>query len=132
MGGIVINANNFDKSVKTVLIDSNSQAARVFYRKILDYCLNAKYWSGGIITYDVKPDERYDPTLISRRVYNNSEEFLLIMAIAGISSFDEGIEQQQLVLPTMEVIRKIKIESGFESQDALRIKGKPKWVRYDE
>lgn len=109
-------------------LDQNSQAARVFFKKVANFVKGAKAWDA-VVTYEIKPDEYVDATLISRRVYGNSDEFLTVMACAGISNFDEGFPQGPLILPNQQKLMQLKRESGFESVDANRRNGKPRWER---
>lgn len=112
----------------TAYVDQNSQAARVFFKKVANYVKNAKAWDN-VMTYEIKPDEYVDATLISRRVYGTSEEFLTVMACAGLDSFDDGFEQGTLILPNLAQLNKFKRESGFESEDSNRRDGKPRWSK---
>ena len=70
------------------MIDANPQAARAFYKKVSYFASHTKGFEVGVF-YDTKPDEIWDLTLISRRIYGNSHETLAIMAAAGIDSIDE-------------------------------------------
>lgn len=112
----------------TAYLDQNSQAARVFFRKVANYVKNAKPWDN-VMTYEIKPDEYVDATLISRRVYGTSDEFLTVMACAGIDSFDDPFEQGLLILPNAIQLDKLKRESGFESLESNRRDGKPRWSK---
>lgn len=112
----------------TAYLDQNSQAARVFFKKVANYVKNAKAWDN-VMTYEIKPDEYVDATLISRRVYGTSDEFLVVMACAGIDSFDDGFEQGILTLPNKGQLEKFKRESGFESIHSNRRDGAPRWSR---
>lgn len=64
------------------------------------------------IRYHTKPDERYDLTLIARRVYGLPEEWPVIMASAGLQSVDEPLNEQLLVLPTLAQLQTLKRELG--------------------
>ncbi len=46
------------------------------------------------IRYHTKPDERFDLTLIARRVYGLPDEWPVIMAAAGLQSIDEPLNEQ--------------------------------------
>lgn len=107
-------------------IDANSQAARVFWRKVRDFSQSAKPWQTAIY-YDTKPDERWDITLVSRRVYGRGDEFLAVMAAAGMDVIDQPLEQRRLILPTEEQLRQLKREAGFESRADFRENGRPTW-----
>ena len=107
-------------------LDENSQAARVFWRLVSTFSQTVKPWQAAIY-YDTKPDETWDLTLVSRRVYGRSDEFLAVMAAAGIDSLDYPLAQRRLVLPTEETLRQFKLEAGFESRAIYREAGKPTW-----
>lgn len=109
-------------------LDQNTQAARVFFKKVANYVKTAKPWDN-IMTYEIKPDEYVDATLISRRVYKTSDEFLTVMACAGIDSFDDGFKQGTLILPNLMQLNKLKREAGFESIHGNRRDGKPRWSK---
>ena len=64
------------------------------------------------IRYNTKPDERYDLTLIARRVYGLPEEWPVIMASAGLQSVDGPLNEQLLVLPTLAQLQTLKRELG--------------------
>lgn len=107
-------------------LDNNTQAAKVFWREVQAWVAGVKPWDSAIY-YDIKPDERWDVTLVSQRVYGRRCEFLLIMAAAGVSCVDEPIEQQQIVLPSESQLRELKFKSGFESRNEHRENGGPTW-----
>lgn len=112
----------------TAYIDQNSQAARLFFKKVSNFVRGAKAWDA-VVSYEIKPDERLDATLISRRVYGTSDEFLTVMACAGVDSFDDDFKQVVLILPNKNKLEQLKRESGFESVAANRNNGKPRWSR---
>ncbi len=107
-------------------MDTNSQAARVFYRLVRDFALGVKPWDEAIY-HDVKPDERWDATLVSSRIYGRRDEYLAVMAAAGLDGPDQPLEQRRLVLPTESRLRQLKIAAGFESRARYREDGKPTW-----
>lgn len=107
-------------------IDANSQAARAFYRMVRDFALGVKPWEEAIY-HDVLPDERWDVTLVSARVYGRRDEYMAVMAAAGLDGVDQPLEQRRLVLPTESRLRQLKMASGFESRARYREDGKPTW-----
>lgn len=109
-------------------IDQNTQSAKNFYKLVSNYSKTAKVWDA-IIQYEIKPDERHDPTLISRRVYGTPIEFLAVMACIGMSSFEDDITQKAIILPTKTVLERFKRQSGYESNAELRDNGKARWDR---
>jgi hypothetical protein len=69
--------------------------------------------NGGGVRYDTKPDERYDLTLIAYRVYGNRNEFMAILAAAGLDSVEQVIPEQTLYLPTLSQLHSIKRSTGY-------------------
>jgi len=108
-------------------VDHHSQAARVFYRLVRDFAQSAESWRDGLIEHDVTPDERWDITLVARRVYDDAGEFLAVMAAAGMDTVDQPLPQKRLVLPTPDRLRAFKRRAGFESRADYREKGRPTW-----
>lgn len=108
------------------MIDNNTQAAKAFWRAVQDWVASVKPWDVAIY-YDIKPDERWDVTLISERVYGRRCEFVAIMAAAGVSNVDEPMEQKQITLPNEGQLRQLKFKSGFESRPEYRENGAPTW-----
>lgn len=86
-----------------------------FYRAVRQFAVTAPVWSAERITYDTKPDERYDLTLISQRVYGNRDEALAVMAAAGLDRVDQELSETTLVLPNAAALARIKSETGFTS-----------------
>lgn len=108
-------------------IDKNTQAAKDFYREVRRFSEQTKSWQTSII-YEVKPDEAWDLTLVSQRVYGRRDEFLTIMAAAGLDMVDQPLLQQRLVLPNNAQLLAIKRQTGFESIGNYRTDFKPSWV----
>lgn len=108
------------------VLDNNTQAAKVFWKMVQAWVDSVKPWDQAIY-YDVKPDEKWDVTLISQRVYGRRCEHLAIMAAAGISYVDEPIPQKQIILPSETQLRSIKFAAGFESRHEYRKNGAPTW-----
>lgn len=107
--------------------DIDSQAAKDFYREVRDFAGRTKIWEPAIF-HEVLLDEIWDATLISQRVYGNRDEFLAVMAAAGVDTVDQPIPQKQLVLPTTAQLYSLKRRAGFESIEASREDGKPTWI----
>lgn len=112
----------------TQYIDNDTTAAARFWRRIQDFASHAKVWDSDAIFYQVKPDEKFDLTLISQRVYGNRDEYLAVMAAAGIDSLDQEIKQKKIVLPIPARLNSIKRETGFESNYYLRENFAPVWM----
>lgn len=107
-------------------LDKNTQAAKVFWKSVQEWAASVRQWDQ-VISYDIKPDERWDVTLISQRVYGRRCEYIAVMAAAGVSYVDSPIEQKTIKLPTEEQLRKLKFLSGFESRHEYRENGAPTW-----
>jgi len=84
-----------------------NQSKSQIYALIRQFALETPSW-GTAIRYHTKPDERYDLTLIARRVYGLPEEWPVIMASAGLQSVDEPLNEQLLVLPTLAQLQTLK------------------------
>ena len=77
------------------------------HTKLRQFALETPSW-GTAVRYHSKPDERFDLTLIARRVYGLPEEWPVIMAAAGLQSVDEPLNEQLLVLPTLSQLQTLK------------------------
>ena len=85
---------------------------RYYYQLIRDFALSVKPYESAI-RYQVKPDEHFDLTLISERVYGNRDDYLAVMAGAGLDSVEDKIPDQLLVLPTLLQLNNFKRLAGF-------------------
>lgn len=93
------------------------------------FALRTQGWQEALY-HDVKPDERFDLFLASRRIYGRNDEALTVMAAAGLDDIDAPLEQQRLTLPTEQQLRAFKKRAGFETQARYRRKdGSPTWER---
>lgn len=110
------------------MIDKNTTAAKNFYRLIRRFVETVQPWDSTAIYYFTKPDEVYDLTLVSKRVYGNRHEFLAVMAAAGLNSVDQALTQRKIILPNAMTLYAIKRESGFESDPDLRESFAPVWA----
>jgi hypothetical protein len=108
-------------------IDFDTQAARRFYGEVRKFAERTKPWQPAIF-YETHPDEIWDLTLVSQRVYGRRDEHLAVMAAAGIDSVDQPLKQKRLVLPTEQQLNLIKRRTGFESIADLREDRKPVWL----
>ena len=84
----------------------------VFYREVRAFAVKTKVFETAI-RYSTKPDEAWDLTLVSQRVYGNRYEALTIMAAAGLDRVDQELKQQSLVLPTPSQLISIKKKCGY-------------------
>ena len=81
------------------MIDKESTAAKNFYKEIRRFSERTQSWESQI-SYETKPDEAHDLTLVSQRVYGRRDEYLVIMAAAGLDMVDQALPQKRLTLPT--------------------------------
>lgn len=109
-------------------IDHYSTAARAFYGLVRTFALTAKPWDTAAVYHETAPDERWDLTLVARRVYGTPDEYLAVMAAAGLDLVDQPLEAQRLVLPSPAKLREFKRQARFESRAAARADGKPTWA----
>lgn len=109
------------------MIDKNSVAAKDFYKEIRRFSERTKPWQVAIF-YEIKPDEVFDLTLVSQRVYGRRDEYLAVMAAAGLDMVDQPIPQKRIVLPTEGQLYAIKRSTGFESISANRKDFTPIWA----
>ena len=109
-------------------IDNNTAAATAFYALVRKFAQRTQPWETAIF-YHTKPDETWDLTLVSERVYGNRDEYLTIMAAAGIDCVDMPLKQIMLTLPTASQLYAMKRRAGFESQAYLRNRQAPTWNR---
>jgi hypothetical protein len=61
-------------------------------------------------------------------VYGRRDEYLAVMAAAGIDNVDQPLKQKRLVLPTESQLYAIKRQTGFESIADLREGFGPVWA----
>lgn len=109
------------------MIDTQSQAARAFYREVADFAARATSTTPAL-RYWVTPSDIRDATMISQRVYGRRDEYLAVVAAAGVNTLEEPIPQRELVLPTEQRLAEIKRRTGFESREELREGFGPIWV----
>lgn len=82
------------------------------YAAVRNFSVSTPIWAEQI-RHEVMPDERYDLTLVSQRVYGNRDEFLAVMAAAGLDRVNSPLEQQVLVLPTIQQLDAMKKKVGL-------------------
>lgn len=68
-----------------------------------------------MITYFTLPDERWDVTLAAQRIYGSRDEWLAVMAAAGLDRLDQEMTERELRLPTKERLEAIKQFTGYRS-----------------
>lgn len=92
-----------------------------FYREVRRFSLTVPSWEDAI-RYFTKPDERWDVTLVSQRVYGNRDDYLAVMAAAGLDRLDEELTERLLVLPTPERLALIKQQTGYSSTAPRKVR----------
>lgn len=110
------------------MLDQDTRAAKAFYREVRKFAESAKPWDATAIFYETKPDEALDLTLVSVRVYGRRDEFLAVMAAAGLDTIDQPMPQKRIVLPNDGQLFAIKRRTGFESIAGYRENGAPTWA----
>lgn len=107
-------------------IDKDTRAAKSFYREVRKFAETVKPWSN-YIRYQTKPDEIWDITLVSSRVYGRRDEYLAVLAAAGLDTVTQPMPQQTLILPTDSQLTAIKRRTHFESIANYREDFAPAW-----
>lgn len=87
-----------------------------FYREVRLFAVTEPTYSGARQVVRTLPSERFDLTLVARRVYGDPEETLAIQAAAGLATVDSVLEEQNLVLPTAEHLRYLKQKCGLSTE----------------
>lgn len=99
-----------------------------FFRAVRKFSESVKPWEGHI-SHEVTPDESWDLTLVSERVYGRRDEYLAVMAAAGLSTVDQELKAgRRIALPTESQLYSMKRQAGFESQSELREGRSPVWL----
>lgn len=83
-----------------------------FYRHVRQFAATRQPWQEAV-RYDTLPDEEWDLTLVSQRVYGNRDEALAVMAAAGLDRMDQQLTQRRLILPTPIQLEAFKRMTGF-------------------
>lgn len=92
-----------------------------FYAAVRQFSVSVPSW-GAAIRYFTLPDEKHDLTLVSQRVYGNRDEWLAVMAAAGLDTLDQPLEQRELVLPTKDQLLAIKAGVGYPPPPRKRVR----------
>jgi len=85
-----------------------------FYREIRQFAATRQPWQDAA-RYDSLPDEEWDLTLVSQRVYGNRNEALAVMAAAGLDRVDQPLTQRRLILPTPIQLEAFKRLTGYST-----------------
>jgi hypothetical protein len=111
-------------------IETNTGSINLFYRLINDFATLTPPW-GEAIRYQTLPDERWDMSLVSARVYGRRDEFLTVQAAAGLDSIEYELVEQLLVLPTDTQLTALKAQAKFVNLDVDRPSSSPSDVPAD-
>jgi hypothetical protein len=95
-------------------------SAALFVRMVGDFAARTPSWSPDRINHFVGEDEINDMTLVALRVYGRREEFLAVMAAAGLDSPTEPLPQRRLVLPSSDRLSAMKKLTGYVSRNDER------------
>lgn len=79
---------------------------------VRDFAQRQPQWAECIV-YETSPDERWDISLVCQRVYGNRDDFLTILAAAGMDSVEQELTERTLVLPTQRQLDAMKSLAGF-------------------
>jgi hypothetical protein len=109
-------------------MDLDPNAARRFYGEVRKFAEAVKPWQVAL-WHEIAPDEVWDATLVSERVYGRRDEFLAVLAACGLDMFDQPLPLgRRIAFPTEITLLNIKRQTGFESIAQYRESGKPTWV----
>jgi hypothetical protein len=96
-------------------------ASSKFYLLVRQFAASRQAWQTAV-RYDTLPDERWDLTLVSQRVYGNRHEFLAVMAAAGLDRVNQELKQRRLVLPTPAQLEALKQQAGYTSASVVQVR----------
>jgi len=94
-------------------------ATAAYIRRVSMFAQGQPAWSDRIV-YETKPDEEWDMTKAAERVYGSRDEWLAIMAAAGLDGIEQPLTPRTLVLPTADQLRAIKAETGYSVDEWAR------------
>lgn len=92
-----------------------------FYREIRQFASTRKAWQDAI-RYETQPDEAWDLTLVSERVYGTRNEALAVLAAAGLDRFDQELIQRRITLPTPVQLEAFKQMTGYSSTTSVAVR----------
>lgn len=115
---VVAKIQNIQTGVR-MTIEKNAMACNRFLMLVRDFIARIKPYHTAI-RYDVRPDDVRDITKISQKVYGTRNEYLAVMAAAGLSTVDQPVKIQTLILPTFEQLLALKKKAGFENNHTKR------------
>ena len=95
---------------------ASEQAPNRLFVKVREFALQTPDWAEAT-RYFTLPDERFDLTLVSARVYGTRDLSLVIQAAAGLDSPEYELTERMLVLPTREQLRAMRIDAGYDANE---------------
>lgn len=98
---------------------SSYTAAAQLIRAVVNFSQRQPTWAECVLYY-TRPDERWDLTLVSQRVYGTRDESLAVQAAAGLDSPEQELTERLLVLPTARQLAAIKADAGFVTDPKAR------------
>lgn len=101
--------------------DRGMTEATRFYREIRQFASTRKAWQDAI-RYETQPDEAWDLTLVSERVYGTRNEALAVLAAAGLDRFDQELIQRRITLPTAVQLEAFKQMTGYSSTTSVAVR----------
>lgn len=114
--------------MSAALLVQDSRAAWAFYRAVRQWALQIKP-NQSALWHETTPDEQWDITLVSERVYGRRDEHLVVMAVAGMDTVDQALPVGlRLAFPHEQALYALKRRTGFESRDEHRDGGLPAWL----
>lgn len=105
--------------VPAAIGETSYLAAADFVRRVTNFAQRTPDWAERIV-YETKPDERWDVTLVSQRVYRRRGEFLAVMAAAGMDTCEQELTARRLVLPTERQLAELKRLAGLVDDRFVR------------
>lgn len=94
------------------------QARNRLYQFVRAFAVQTPDWQEAV-RYHTSPDERFDLTLVSQRVYGRRTESLVVQAAAGLDSPELELSERLLVLPSEAQLRVMKDQAGYGKQTFL-------------
>lgn len=99
---------------------SSYTSAAQFFRLVRNFSQSQPDWAECVI-YETKPDEQFDLTLVSQRVYGNRDQYLAVMAAAGIDSMEQELRPQRMKLPTATQLQAMKNQANLNDRVPQRL-----------
>lgn len=93
-----------------------------FYRAVRQFAASSPTWDTTRILVETTPADRFDLTLVSQRVYGTRDEFLAVMAAAGLDRFDQELTERTLVLPNKQRLQMLKDAAGYFSAAPVSVR----------